>query len=102
MNWTAKLMSVAAVTFLFSALPASGQTGQQGSTALRDECLLVARADCPNHVDSINNRIARLNTEIAKGTRAYTPQELSYLKKELGQYQAMHDYIDRNAPQGGY
>jgi hypothetical protein len=94
-----------ATVLCISALPApsaSGQTGQPGSTALRDECLLVAKADCPNHLDSINDRITRLTREIAKGTQAYTSEELKYLNKELDQFKAMHDYIDRNAPHGGY
>jgi hypothetical protein len=105
MKCTVKILSVTATALFISALPAphaSGQMGQPGSPALRDECLIVAKADCPNHVDSINDRIARLNREIAKGTQTYSPEELKYLKKELDQFKAMHEYIDRNAPQGGY
>ena len=51
---------------------------------------------------TINDRIARLNNEISKGSAVYSQDELRYLNKELEQYKTMHDYIDRNAPQGGY
>lgn len=107
MKRTARLLSLTATALCLgtlSAWAASGEAGQTGA-AQRDACLLVAKlenANCPNHVDSIRNRIARLQREIAKGNQAYTPGELSYLKKELVQYQAMHEYLDRNAPYGGY
>ncbi|GFO66668.1 hypothetical protein GMLC_02470 [Geomonas limicola] len=102
---TARLLSVTAALgiWILPVWPASAEPGQPEPQ--RDECLLVARldnADCSNHVDSIDNRITRLQREIAKGNQVYSAEELSYLKKELQQYQAMREYLDRNAPNGGY
>ncbi len=55
--------------------------GESSQFASKDECLLVAK-NCPNDF-SIQQRIDRLNTEIAKGTSVYTPDELNMLHKEL-------------------
>ncbi|HZV82628.1 MAG TPA: hypothetical protein VFF53_10735, partial [Geobacteraceae bacterium] len=48
----------------------------------KDECLLVA-ANCADNVDSIQQRIERLNKEIAKGSAVYTQDELSKLNMKL-------------------
>jgi hypothetical protein len=98
---------VTATALCLGTLPAWSASGQPGhyDASQRDECLLVAQLDnvnCPNRVDSIDNRIERLQREIAKGSRVYSPEELNYLKKELEQFQSMHDYLDRDAPYGGY
>ena len=46
--------------------------------AQKDECEL-ASIDCRNEVDSIQQKIVRLNTEIKKGHRVYTTAELSLI-----------------------
>jgi hypothetical protein len=50
--------------------------------ASKDECLLVAK-NCPPDIASVQYRIDRLNTEIAKGTDVYTPSELKVLHDKL-------------------
>jgi hypothetical protein len=50
--------------------------------ANKDECLLVAR-NCPPDMAFVQNRIDRLNAEIAKGTDVYTPAELRVLNDKL-------------------
>jgi TolA-binding protein len=75
---------------LISALPAlaaggmgSTMTGQdQQGQNQKDECLLVAR-NCGDRVDSIQQRIARISHEIAKGTAVYSRQELMRLDSQL-------------------
>jgi len=49
--------------------------GQQG----KDECLLVSM-NCRDSVDTLQQRIQRLDREIGKGTRVYTPEELRRLQ----------------------
>ncbi len=48
----------------------------------KDECLLVA-SYCPDNVDSIQQRISKLQTEIRRGTDVYTTEELRVLNKKL-------------------
>ena len=89
-----------------SALPAfSGGTGPYGGygsygmnqgadvqqTANKDECLLLAM-NCPKENVSVQNRIDRLNAEIAKGTDVYTPDELKVLNDKLNDsYKELHN-----------
>jgi hypothetical protein len=64
--------------------------------ANKDECLLVAM-NCPPDSGSIQDRIDRLNTEIAKGTDVYTPSELRVLNDKLNAA-----YRDLNRSNSGY
>jgi TolA-binding protein len=73
---------------LISALPAlaaegmgNSMMGQQGQN-MKDECLLMAR-NCGDRVDTIQQRIDRINHEIGKGTAVYSRQELMHLNSQL-------------------
>jgi hypothetical protein len=48
----------------------------------KDECLLVSM-NCNNTVDTILQRIDKLNKEISKGTAVYTSDELMILRNKL-------------------
>ncbi|TSK06824.1 MAG: hypothetical protein FPO08_09235 [Geobacter sp.] len=69
---------LAAGLSMLSSVPAFAQT----SVDQKDECLLASR-NCMNQVDDIKERIYKLNREIKKGTRVYTPQELKKLQEKL-------------------
>ncbi|TGU74104.1 hypothetical protein E4633_01125 [Geomonas terrae] len=69
---------LAAGLSMLSSVPAFAQA----SADQKDECLLASR-NCMNQVDDIKERIYKLNSEIKKGTRVYTPQELKKLKDKL-------------------
>jgi hypothetical protein len=51
-------------------------------TQQKDECLLIAK-NCPDEVVSVQQRIDKLNAEIAKGTDVYTVDELNVLQIKL-------------------
>ncbi len=59
----------------------SKEWGETHQMANKDECLLVAM-NCPKDM-TIQEKIDRLQGEIAKGTSVYTPEELNTLKHEL-------------------
>lgn len=102
------ILSVVGAALFISLQPVLAQSsalGQKGNEPQRDECLLVAKlehADCPCQFHSIAGKIDKLSTEIAKGTRVYSPEELNYLNKELDQFRKMQAYVNRNAPQDEY
>lgn len=48
----------------------------------KDECLLISK-NCGTEVDSIQKRIKKLNTEIKKGKRVYSAEELKKLEQKL-------------------
>lgn len=77
-----KVSMLTAAIFLFSAAPGFSQMTQ----AEKDECLLASR-NCMNQVDDIQKRIKKLDKEIQKGTRVYTPEELKKLQDKLTETQ---------------
>lgn len=71
---------------------ATGQWGESHQIANKDECLLVAK-NCPPDMAFVQNRIDRLNAEIAKGTDVYTPDELKVLNDKLN---AAYEELNRS------
>ncbi|QWV92712.1 hypothetical protein KP004_16215 [Geomonas oryzisoli] len=70
---------------LISALPVAAETGMgmsPGDNVQKDECLLIAQT-CRDSVDSLQQRIDRLQREISKGTSVYTKEELRSLEFQL-------------------
>lgn len=60
--------------------------------AQKDECLLISK-NCKGEVDSIQQKIKKLNTEIKKGTKVYTPDELKILHNKLKEVNAQMDEL---------
>ena len=48
----------------------------------KDQCLLASK-NCVTEVDSIQKKIKKLNTEIKKGTKVYSAEELKKLNEKL-------------------
>ena len=69
---------LAASIFMLSAVPAFSDM----TKAEKDECLLASK-NCTSQVDDIYKRMHKLNKEIKKGTKVYTPAELQKLKQKL-------------------
>ena len=91
MKKTAVLLS--ATLFLLSTAPAFAQMSQ----ADKDECLLASK-NCTSQVDDIYKRMHKLDKEIKKGTKVYSPQELKKLKIKL---QETDDELRRLEQSGG-
>ena len=56
--------------------------GQREAAGSKNECLLVAK-NCVDNVDSIQQRMGKLQHEIAKGRAVYTNDELRILNQKL-------------------
>jgi flagellar hook-associated protein FlgK len=82
MKRIAGVLTIVAASAFLSAATLLGAEKNFGMGGQKDQCLLVA-AYCADNVDSINQRIERLNKEIAKGTDVYTPEELNKLRDKL-------------------
>lgn len=72
------IISIVAASVLITAMPILAADESMGKEAQRDECLLVAR-NCAGSVDSIQERIDKLNAEIGKGSAVYSNEELGVL-----------------------
>jgi len=58
----------------------------------KNECLLAAKG-CKDEVDSIQQKIKKLNGEIKKGTKVYSPEELKTLEQKLKEANKILDDI---------
>ena len=72
-------ITLIAAFFTLAAFPAFSA---DQATAEKDECLLASK-NCTGTADDIVKRMHKLDKEIKKGTKVYTPQELQKLKAKL-------------------
>lgn len=75
------VISILAAFMLFASLPAFADETTNSKDS-KDECLLLGK-DCKNSVDSLQDQIQKLNTEIKKGTKVYSKEDLKKLKAKL-------------------
>lgn len=71
-------ISICAVAVALVAVPVFASVQTEG----KNDCLLYGK-NCPNVVDSLPERIAKLKSEIAKGEKVYTHEELKLLERKL-------------------
>ena len=74
---------------ILGALPVSAA----GTTEGKNEVLLGNIS--PNATFSLPERIAKLKTEIAKGERVYTPEDLKLLKRKLKEDEEVMRLLNR-------
>jgi len=92
MTKTSGVISVLAAALMLSAAPVradeyTGTSTEQDMKSMqevqKDQCLLVAM-NCPNdRMDTVQQRVDRLNREISKGSAVYSDEELKELKEQL-------------------
>ena len=58
----------------------------------KDECLLISK-QCKDETQSIQDKMQKLQAEIQKGKRVYTPEELKKLENKLQETQKMLDEL---------
>ena len=56
----------------------------------KDQCLLASK-ECKTEVDSIQQKIKKLNSEIKKGNKAYSADEIKKLNAKLKEAEDMLD-----------
>lgn len=81
-------LMLSAAALMLSAIPAYPQEAADQ----KNECLLASK-NCLNQVDDIYKRIHKLDREIKKGTRVYTPAELRRLQDKLTETQEVLDEL---------
>lgn len=81
-------LSLLAAALMIMAVPVLAEEGSvktmldEGQRAEKNECLLAAM-NCANQVDSIQQRIERIQKEIGRGEAVYTRDELRRLNDRL-------------------
>jgi hypothetical protein len=89
------LAPVLAAAVMITAMPVRAEEGTMTPSMQdgKNECLLVAM-NCGDQVDSIQQRIDRLNREIGRGTDVYTRDELRQLRNQLDEAHRMLQLIE--------
>ena len=77
-----------AVFAMSATVPAFGQMSKEE----KDQCLLASK-NCANEVNSIQQKIKKLNAEIKKGKKVYSSEELKKLNTKLKEAEDMLDKI---------
>ena len=85
---TAFALSATSVAFAADAPPANA----------KDECLLASKG-CMHEVDSIQQKLKKLNAEIKKGKKVYTAEELKKLEQKLKEANEILNSLEK--PGGG-
>lgn len=85
-------MVLTAAMLALSSVPSFAQPAQ--TPTQRDECLLASK-NCLTQVDDIRTRIHKLDKEIRKGTRVYSPEELRKLEDKLRETNEILRSIER-------
>lgn len=88
MRHVLRRLSILAAALMVMAVPVLAEEEalktmiDSGQKPEKNECLLVAM-NCGNQVDSIQQRIDRIQKEIGRGTAVYTNDELRKLRNQL-------------------
>lgn len=100
------VIAILAVCTLFAAAPlfaegtmTSHPQGAPGSQVMtpdqKNECLLYSKK-CMSSADSIQSKMRKLDAEIQKGTKVYTPEELRRLEEKLKDLNDTLDVMMKN------
>lgn len=87
-----KLAIFICTAVMMSATVPAFAADQTKTKSTKDECLLASK-ECATQVDSIQQKMKRLQTEINKGTKVYTPEELKKLGEKLDETDKMLDHM---------
>lgn len=87
-----KLIVQIVLAAAFMGLGAAFAEEQDLSKLQKDECLLISK-DCKSTAMSIQEKMTKLQAEIDKGKRVYTPEELKKLEEKLKDTENMLDKI---------
>jgi len=71
-------IALVAVLMMVTVIPVMAEMTKEE----KDQCLLASQ-NCANQVDSLQQRIRKLNNEIKKGEKVYSAEELKILEQKL-------------------
>ena len=80
-----------------NVLPLLSEDDETAQKKEKHECLLISK-ECGLSAQSIQDKIERLNEEIAKGTTVYTQEELRVLKQKLEEVDNILDFLGTKPP----
>lgn len=88
-----KIAVILLAGIFFATVPALAEMTKEE----KDQCLLASKG-CLGEVDSIQRQVKKLQAEIKKGTKVYTPEELKTLQQKLKE---VNEFIKNMGKPGG-
>lgn len=76
-----KRVLIAACT-AFALAATSAAFAEEAAKPAKNECLLISKG-CAHEVDSIQQKVKKINMEIKKGKKVYSADELKQLEQKL-------------------
>jgi len=86
------MKTVAMVLAALALTAPLASTAAENKAADKDVCLLYS-ANCPEQTDTILEKIAKLQHEIARGKIVYSPVEITRLESKLEEYRGLLDSL---------
>ena len=90
-----KLLVIIMALGLFSAMPAFAAEHTGSHEGMKMETSTGTR-ECALQAESIQQKIERLNAEVAKGSKKYSAEELKKLENKLKEANEILDRLNRN------
>lgn len=82
-----------AAMMMSASIPAFSQQTQEEKVI----CQLAAK-NCLNQVDILQKRVKKLNSEIKKGTKSYSAEDLKKLEQKLKETEELLDKLEGKTP----
>ena len=80
---------------VFSMAVAAPAFAAEMTKAEKDQCLLASK-ECAHETDSIQKKIKKLQGEVKKGTKTYSPDEIKKLNEKLKEAETLLDNMLKN------
>lgn len=80
------------LTALALTAPLAATAAEEKADAGKNNCLLYAE-NCPDQIDSIFEKISKLQHEISRGRGIYSQVEIARLESKLEEYQRLLDSL---------
>ena len=81
------VLAVMAACIMSASIPA---LAAEMTKEEKNQCLLASK-NCANQVDSIQQKIRKLNKEIKKGKKVYSAEEINTLQQKLKEAETLLD-----------
>ena len=93
-----KVLIAVLTTFALSTTSMAFAAADATHDMAKDECLLASKG-CLHEVDSIQQKLKKLNAEIKKGKKVYSAEELKKLEQKLKEANEILNSLEK--PGGG-
>ena len=89
-----KKILITALTAFALSITAMSFAADAPQTNTKDECLIASKG-CTHEIDSIQQKMKKINAEIKKGKKVYSAEELKMLEQKLKEVNEIMKSLDK-------